>query len=1196
MSVKKKQVDKEFKLSSWAIDNPTVIWVMMAIFLILGLTAYFSMPRENFPEINETKIYISAPYPGNTAEDIERLIIDPLEDKLRNISNVVEILSTSQEDYGIITVEFDEDVTVEQAKQKVKDEVDSETANEDWPTFNGAKVEPNVFDLSLSEEMPILNINVAGDYPVEKLKEFAELLQDEIEDLSEIKAADIRGAQDKEVEVAVDIYKMMAAQVSFDDVINSIRNENTTISAGNLISSGQRRTIRVLGEIEDPNELRNFVVKTENGAPIYLRDIADVRFEEEDKTTYAREFGESVVMLDVKKRSGKNMIEAVEKIDNILTDLQETKAIPPDVTLTKANDQSEKTNNQVSDLVNNIIFGIILVVGVLMFFLGFRNALLVGFAIPMSMFMSFMILSLLGYTMNTMILFALIMGLGMLVDNGIVVIENVYRLMDEEGMTRIQAAKKGIGEIAMPIIISTLTTIAAFVPLAFWPGVMGQFMVYFPKTLSVVLGSSLFVAIFINAMLASKYMDVSERELSRKQLIRISLIMIPIGIFMMVVGGPVSGLGTLVIFVALMFWVYRYILKRLATGFQNQILTRLENAYKRFLTWALGGWRPGLFVGGIVLLLFMTFGGFGASIGAQRTKVEFFPDNTPNQIIVYIEYPEGTDIDKTNVITKEIEQQVYTIINNGEYIEGDAYNFLVESAVSQVGEGAGNPQTDGGNSAEMPHRSKITATMREFKYRQGKDSEQLRAKVQEALKGIYPGIAISVEKDAVGPPAGYPINIELEGRDYDELIAAAEQMRNFINEKNIAGIDELKIDVNKGKPATQVLVDRSKSGELGVPAGRVGNQLRRSLFGEKAGVYKNNGEDYDIYVRFDKDQRYDASTLFNQNITFRDQATGRIKEIPVSAVASQNNTSSFSAIKHRDTKRVVTVYSALAPGYTDAGAIVTQIQNEMQSFTDLPTTVDIDYTGQIEEQNKQMAFLMSAFFGGLGLIFLILIFQFSSISKPAIIMLAIFLSFIGVFGGIVLTGSSFVIMMTMMGIISLAGIVVNNGVVLLDYIQLLIDRKIVAQDLADDALLTKPEVRALIVEGGRARLRPVILTAITTVLGLIPLAIGINIDFFSLFSNFDAKFYIGGDNVIFWGPLAWAVIYGLIIATFLTLIIVPLLFYIVYSIKIYFRSSRAKRKTQENIIPEPILGGLQPTLEGNINTGQTVSDPIIDDE
>ena len=1165
---KKKQVDKEFKLSSWAIDNPTIIYVMIGIFLVLGGMAYNSMPRENFPEVNETKIYISVPYPGNTAEDIERLIIDPLEDKIKNISGVVEYLSTSQEDYGIITVEFEEDMEVEEAKTRVKDEVDSEVANEDWPTFNGAKVEPNVFDLSLSEEMPILNVNLKGDYTVEQLKEYAEFLQDEIEDIKEIKAADIRGAQDKEVEVGVDIYKMMAAKVSFDDVINSIRNGNMTMSAGNMISSGQRRTIRILGEIDEPEQLKRFVVKSENGSPVYLNDIATITFKEEDKTTFAREYGDNVVMLDVKKRSGKNMIAAVEQIDAILERVQNGETIiPGNVEITKSNDQSEKTVNQVSDLVNNIIFGIILVVGVLMFFLGFRNALFVGFAIPMSMFMSFMILSALGYTMNTMILFALIMGLGMLVDNGIVVVENVYRLMDEEGMSRIQAAKKGIGEIAFPIIISTATTVAAFVPLGTWPGIMGEFMIYFPITLSVVLGSSLFVAIFINSMLVSKFMEVGERQLSRKQLIRLSLIMVPIGLFIFFLGGPIKGFGTLVIFTAAMFWVYRYVLKGAANRFQRTTLKWLERNYQNFLAWALKGRKPAFFITGIFLILIMTFMGFGGSIASGRTAVEFFPDNTPNQIIVYIEYPEGTDIERTNAITKDIESVVYDVLRDEDYMDDEDtdYNFLVESAVSQVGEGAGNPNTDGGSSAEMPHRGKITATMREYKFRRNEDSEELRKKVQEALKGLYPGVSISVEKDAVGPPAGYPINIEMKGENYEELIAAAENLKTFINSKNIPGIDELKIDVNKGKPSMQVAVDREKAGELGVGVGLVGNQLRRSLFGEKAGVYKKDGEDYDIYVRFDKNDRYNTSALFDQNITFRDQSTGRIKEIPVSAVARQNNTSSFSAIKHKDAKRVVTVYSALAPGFIDARAIVTQIEEKTADFrkSDTFDGIKIDFTGQLEEQEKQQAFLNFAFMAGLGLIMLLLIFQFSSISKPTIIMIAIFLSFIGVFGGILITGASFVIMMTMMGIISLAGIVVNNGVVLLDYTQLLIDRRMVEKDMADDEYLPKEEVQELIIQGGRARLRPVILTAITTVLGLIPLAIGVNIDFFNLFANFDANFYLGGDNVIFWGPLAWAVIYGLIIATFLTLIIVPLLFYTIYRLKTRIRNWRAGGRSKK---------------------------------
>ena len=1161
---KKKTVDKEFAFSSWAINNKTTMYVLIALILFLGTGAYFSMPRESFPEIKETKIYISSVYPGNTAEDIEKLITDPIEDKLKTVSNVVEITSTSQEDYSIVIVEFDENISVDNAKQKVKDEVDSETASEDWPTFNGAKVEPNVFDLSMSEEIPILNINISGDYPVDKLKEYGEYLEDEIESLIEIKQVDIRGAQEKEVEVAVDIYKMMAAQVSFDDIINTISRENMTMSAGNLISSGQRRTIRILGEIEDPKDLESFVVKSEHNNPIYLKDVATITFKDEDKTTYAREFGDPVVMLDVKKRAGKNMVAAAEQIQVIVDDAIEN-VFPPDLKVSIANDQSSKTIGQVDDLINNIIFGIILVVTVLMFFLGFKNALFVGFAIPMSMFMSLMILNLMGYTMNTMILFGLIMGLGMLVDNGIVVVENVYRLMTEEGMSRIEAAKKGIGEIAFPIIISTLTTVAAFVPLGLWPGVMGQFMIYFPITLSVVLGSSLFVAIFFNSVLVSQLMTTEDKDMPLQNIIKISAILGGFGFVILLFGGAYRGLGSLMIVTVILLWLYRLFLRKWANGFQNNILPKWERAYEKSLRYALSGKKPQLIAIGTTILLVIAFMGFGASVGSQRTKVEFFPDNTPNQIIVYIEYPEGTDIKKTNAITKDIEKRVYKIINDPAYIK-DGYNFLTESAVSQVGEGAGNPQTDGGSAAEMPHRGKITATMREYKYREGADSQELLKKVQEALKDVYPGVAISVEKDAVGPPAGYPINIELEGEDYGELIATAEKMRDFINTKNIQGIDELKIDVNKMKPSMQVIIDRKKAGELGVTSGQVGQQLRNSIFGAKAGVYKNDGEDYDIYVRFNEENRYNTSAIFNQKITFRDMASGQIKEVPVSAVTKQSNSSGFSAIKHKDVKRVVTLYSALAPGFTDAGAIVSNIRHEMQSFTEKPEGVKVDYTGQIEEQNKQMAFLMGAFFTGLGLIFFILIFQFNSISKPGIIMLAIFLSLIGVFGGIVATGSSFVIMMTMMGIISLAGIVVNNGVVLLDYTQLLIDRQKVKDDLDEDQYLEQDNLVEAIVKGGKARLRPVLLTAITTILGLIPLATGLNINFFTLFSEFNPHIYMGGDNVIFWGPLAWTVIYGLLVATFLTLIVVPILFYLVTKFKMWLFKSRVS--TNQKLIAD----------------------------
>jgi len=1161
MANQKINTEKEFKLSSWAIGNKTTIYMAMVLVLFLGGSAYNSMPRENFPEIRETKIYISSVYPGNTAEDIEKLITDPLEDKLKTVSNVVEITSTSQEDYSMVVVEFDEGISVDKAKQKVKDEIDTQTSNEDWPTFNGAKVEPNIFELSMSEEMPILNINISGDYPVEKLKEFAEYLQDEIENLEEIKQVDIRGAQEKEVEVAVDIYKMMASSVSFNDIQGAISNGNTTMSAGNFKASGQRRTIRILGEIENPKELENFVVKSENGNIVYLKDVATVSFKEKDRTTFAREYGNQVVMLDVKKRSGKNMVAAAEKIENIVAQTQ-ANVFPSNLQVNITNDQSSKTIGQVDDLVNNIIFGIILVVTVLMFFLGFKNALFVGFAIPMSMFMSLMILGWMGYTLNTMILFGLIMGLGMLVDNGIVVVENVYRLMDEQGLSRIDAAKKGIGEIAFPIIISTATTVAAFIPLGLWPGLMGQFMIYFPITLSVVLGSSLFVAIFFNSVLVSQFMTTQDKDMPLKNIIAISAIMVGIGAFIMAFGGAYSGLGSLMIFTAALLWVYRLILRKLANTFQTKVLTRLENWYKRNLTTAFKGARPYLIIAFTFVMLFGAFVAFGISVSNQRTKIEFFPDNTPNQIIVYLEYPQGTSIEKTNAITKEIEKRVYNTINNEQYTDA-GYNYLVESAVSQVGEGAGNPQTDGGSAAEMPHRGKITASMREYKYRRGEDSEVLRKKVQEDLKGIYPGIIISVEKDSNGPPQGAPVNIELSGNDYNELITAAEKMRAFLNTKNIAAIDELKIDVNKDKPAMQVLIDREKAGELGVSAGQIGQQLRNSLFGAKAGVYKEDGEDYDIYVRFNKASRYNSSALFNQSITFRTN-TGKLREIPVSTVASQKNNSGFSAIKHKQSKRIVTLYSALSPGYTDAGAAVAQVKNEMLNIEGIPDSVKIDYTGQIEKQNKEQAFLMGAFFSGLGLIFLILIFQFNSVSKPLIIMIAIFLSFIGVFGGIVISGAPFVIIMTMMGIISLAGIVVNNGVVLLDYAQLLIDRKKNALDLDTNQYLEKEDLLDSIIQAGKARLRPVLLTAITTILGLIPLAIGLNINFFTLFSDFDANVYMGGDNVIFWGPLAWTVIYGLIIATFLTLIIVPILLYFATRSKMKIADFLEQRKAKKS--------------------------------
>jgi len=1135
---------KEFLLSSWAIDHRTVIYVIMTIFFILGISAYFSMPREAFPEINDTKVFVSTIYPGNTAEDIERIVTDPLEEALKGVSNLVEIKSDSSEDFSVIDIEFDENISVADAKQKVKDLVDGITSGPDWPVFNNAKIEPNVFELDFSEFQPILSISLIGDYPIEQLKNYAESIENQIEQLTQVKEVKIRGIQTFEVEVAVDIYKMTASRVSFNDILGAISNENSTISSGNIVMGGQRRNIRLTGEIERPEELENIVVKTDGG-PVYLGEIAKISFKEKEATSYARSFGEKAVLLNVIKRGGKNLIKAASEIRKIVTNLKKT-GFPSDIKVTISNDSSNLTLNQVNELVNSIIFGILLVVTVLMFFLGFRNALFVGFAIPMSMFMSFMILSTLGYTMNTMVLFGLVMGLGMLVDNGIVVVENVYRLMEKEGMSRISAAKAGIGEIAFPIIVSTATTIAAFVPLGAWPGLMGEFMIYFPITLSVVLGSSLIVAIFFNSMLVSQFMEIKDREITNKSLWRLTIILGSLGIILLFGNQNFRLFGNLMLLTPILFWMYKLFIKNLANTFQNTFLIKLENGYRKFLTFALSGYKPVFFLGGTFFLLFTSF----ILMGIFPPRVEFFPENQPQQILVLIEYPEGTAIEKTNRITKKIESQVFQVMDRPKYNK-NKFNLLVESGVAQVGEGAGNPFIDGGNTNELPHKGKITLTMREFKLREGISSEELRKDIQQQLDGKFPGVSISVEKDANGPPAGYPITIEITGKEYIELVETAKSMKDYLNQINIAGVEELKIDVSKNKPGVKINIDRKKAGELGVSTSQVGQLLRSSLFGTKAGIFKKDGEDYEINVRFNKSNRYDNNALFNQNIIFRDPANGQIKEIPVTSLIERKNITSFNAIKHRQLNRVVTLYSDVLAGF-NANAVVDNIKKALLSFN-LEDNIQYKFSGEIEEQEKNMSFLSNALLAALGLILLLLVFQFNSISKPIIILLSIFLSFTGVFLGLMAFQMPFVILMTMMGIISLAGIVVNNGVVLLDYTQLLIDRKTMELKIPEGFILEKKEAIKAMIEGGTARLRPVILTAITTVLGLIPLAIGLNIDFFSLFSDLDPKIYIGGDNVIFWGPLAWTVIFGLTFATFLTLVIVPATFSIVYSIKVWLK-------------------------------------------
>ena len=1146
--MEKKHKIKEFSLSSFSVDNKVTVLVLTFIIFITGLGAYLGMAREAFPEVVTPTIYITTPYPGNSPLDIEKLITRPIEKEVNGITGIDKITSSSVQGFSMIVVEFDFSVTPEEALRKVKDKVDRAKSDKDFP--KDLPADPDVFEQNISELMPIMNINLSGDYSLDQLKDYAEYLEDEIEDLSEITKVEIRGIQDKEVEIAVDRYKIELMKISFRDIEDAIKYENMTISGGDIISGGVRRNIRVIGEFNNVDEIGNIIIKRENREVVYLKDVAEIKFKEKQKESYAREYSHPVVMLDVMKRSGENLINASKKINQIIVEAKKD-IFPHNLNVSITNDMSDKTKKQVAELENSIILGMLLVVGVLMFFLGLRNALFVGIAIPLSMLLSFIVLDSLGVTLNTMVLFSLVMALGMLVDNGIVIVENIYRLMSE-GYKPIEAAKQGAGEVAWPIIASTATTLAAFVPLAFWPGMMGEFMKYLPITLIIVLSSSLFVALVINPVLTSMYMKVEETPIPRKTMIISTFSLIAFGILFLVIGfasnakGKIA-VGNLMLVFAIFGQIQLYFLSPATKWFQNVLMPSLELYYSKTIKYALTGKRPLLFLSGTFALLIFSI----AIFGIFTPKVDFFPSNEPNQAFVYIQYPIGTDIELTNEITKELEKKVLAVTNKYIVEETDEngkkypYNFMVKAMIAQVGEGTGDPN-QGQSLGATPNKAKISVEFRESSERRGVSTKDVLEDIRDAVKG-YPGLTVSVDKDKNGPPQGAAINIELKGDDYELVLAEAEKLKHFINNAGIDGIDELKIDVDQGKPEMPVIVDRAKARRFNLSTAQIGDAIRTSIYGKEVSTYKDGEDNYEINVRLQEKYRVDQSAIMDQLITFRDQSTGRIAQVPISAVAHAKLTSTFSTVKRKDLDRLITVYSSVTED-ANANEVVAQIKEELKDYS-LPEGITLQFTGQQEEQSKEMAFLSKALLIAVFMIFLIIVAQFNSTSTPLIIISSVVLSLIGVLLGLVVFQMHFIIMMTMIGIVSLAGIVVNNAIVLIDYTNLLIENKKMELGLDDKAYLNKEQILEMIVTGGEKRLRPVLLTAITTILGLLPLATGMNIDFFTAFTEYDPQIYFGGDNVVFWGPMSWAIIFGLTFATFLTLVIVPVMFYLMYRAK-----------------------------------------------
>ena len=1109
---------KEFVLTSFAIDHRTSSVVLLLLITITGLASYQVIPKESFPEIEIPAVAVNTIYPGVSPADIETLVTRPIEEELSTISDIKELSSTSVEGYSSVTAEFETTVNIEEALQQIREKVDLAK-----PELPEDAEEPAILEFTFSE-LPIMQVNLAGDFDLVYLKEIAEDLQDELESVPEILRVDVRGGLEREVKVDVHLSRLQFYNLALQDVIDAIAAENVNIPGGSIDVGNQRFLVRVDGEFDDPELIQDLVITADDAGPIYVRDLANVEFGFAERESYARLDGSPVVTLDIVKRSGENIIETAEQVRAVIDEM--TPLFPATMTVKITGDMSRDIFSMVSSLENNIISGLILIVSVLLFFLGLRTSLFVAISIPSSMFLSFGVLRLLGVSMNMVVLFSLILALGMLVDNAIVVVENIYRYV-ERGWNRRLAAKKATGEVAGPVIAATLTTLAAFAPLLFWPGISGEFMGYLPTTLIVTLSSSLFVALVIVPTLCSMFiLREGEEPPPLTRAARLTLVGVSAGVILgFALANPLTA-ALLLVTAGLLWGLYHFAIKRAAAAFQHWWLERAIVFYEAQLTRALN--HPVLVLAGCAAMLVVTvilFGRFNAG-------VEYFPEAIPpRQIMIDVDAPTGTRADFTDRLVRRIEDKLPAY--EGVALDG-------ESVVATVGGGGGGGNPMGGGPGG-PDAGLVTISMVEFQD-QRTDAFQTLAALQETIGSDLAGAEISVDKAEEGPATGPPVNVELIGSDPDLLGDLADEMIATLQADPVyAKLVRLNSNLDDARPELGVRVDREKAALYGLSTFRVGQAIRGAIQGIEAAKYRTGNDEYDIIVRLAEEDRDELSTLSELTVLSEGDP------IPLLSVASWEVGEGAGSIQRLDMDRSVTVSSEVRAGY-NSNAVLGEVQLALAAFAEsLPPGYQIRYTGENEEQAEAQAFLTTAFLMALFLIGFILISQFNSLVKPFIILTSVIMSTVGVLLGLMVFRMPFGIIMTGVGIISLAGIVVNNAIVLIDYIDVLRGRDGVNR-------------RDALVLGGMTRFRPVVLTAVTTALGLVPLAIGLNFDFFGLYGSLTPDLYWGGDQAAWWGPMAIAVIAGIIFATFLTLIVVPVMYQVVDDIGRFFRrhySSRA---------------------------------------
>jgi len=1123
---------RDFKLTRLSLENRNTVLLMTVLLAIFGFLAYKSMPRELFPEINIPYVFVKTVYPGNAPIDIESLITRPLEKEIHTVAGIKDMRSKSTQDNSDIFIEFNTDVKISDALQDVKDAVDK--AKSELP--NDLDMDPMVMDFDFNE-FPIINVNLSGDYSLNELKDYAEHLEDELEAIPEISKVDIKGLDEREIQIDVDPHKLENFQLSFSDIEDAVNFENVSISGGDLVVDKTTRSIRTIGEFTDIKEIGNIIVKRESADEIvYLRDVAEVKDGFEDPMTYARLDRQPVVSLQVVKKAGENLLIATDKLFAVLAEAKQNGVIPKELSINISNDQSEYIRDMIDNLENSIIMGFIFVVLILLFFLGLRNALLVGISIPMSMLISFVVLSLMGYTLNMMLLFGLVLALGMLVDNSIVAVENIYRFI-HQGHSLLSAARYAVSEIAVPIISSTATTLAAFLPLLFWKGIMGEFMKHLPVTLIVSLTASLFVALVIVPVMASRFMkrQNEQKNPSKKRSFLAIGILIAAAVFSYLASMP--ALGTFLVIMALLVLLNLYALYPMTEWSQREFLPRLELFYLNTLKYWLKGKRP----------VFLVVGTFGLLVAmvifyvVRAPNVVLFPVNEPNFINVFAELPIGTDITATNDFMHRLEDKIYKTV--------DPYKPIVESVLTTVGKGVVGQNEF--STTNTPNKGMTTITFVDYRYRKGIDTSGVLKLLGAQLVGKYPGVKISMEKDIMGPPTGKPVNIEISGPDFVSLITLTQSIQQHIEEAGIKGIEGFSIDLDVGSPEMLIKIDREKVRRFGLSTAQVAGHLRTALFGKEISDFKEGEDEYNIRLRLGREYRNNISVLMDQKITFRSQSTGKIIQVPISAVAEFQPGTTYGSVNRLDMDKVITLWSNVLEGYNPAN-INMQVKESMKKYA-MPKGYRYKFTGEQQEQDEASAFLGRAMLIAMSLILLIMVTQFNSLSKPLIIMTSVLFSTIGVFAGLAAFRMDFVIIMTGVGIITLAGVVVNNAIVLIDYTDLLKSNTKKKLGIGPEDDLPIEEAVPCIIQAGRTRLRPVLLTAITTILGLVPMAIGLNINFNTLLSRLDPQLYFGGDNALFWGPLAWTVIFGLTFATFLTLVVVPAMYLTGNRVKLKFK-------------------------------------------